>query len=84
MLENWSLTNHIISRIAKRELSTEIIETVLNEPDNIVSGKYGRKIYQKIIEGKLIRIVTEGNTLLTIYSTDKIKKYVNNPPHNEG
>jgi len=76
MLENWSLTNHIVSRISKRDLSIEIIEKVLNEPDDIVSGKYGRKIYQKIIEGKLIRIVTEGDSLLTVYSTDKIKKYM--------
>ena len=76
MLENWSLTNHIVSRISKRDLSIEIIEKVLNEPDDIVPGKYGRKIYQKIIEGKLIRIVTEGDSLLTVYSTDKIKKYM--------
>lgn len=32
-------------------------------------------IYQKIVSGKLLRVVTEGDILITVYMTDKIKKY---------
>jgi hypothetical protein len=33
-------------------------------------------IYQKVIAGKLLRLITEGDLLITGYMTDKIKKYM--------
>jgi len=49
---------------------------VLDNPDEIVPGKYGRQIYHKIVGDKLIRIVADNNVLITVYVTDKIKKYM--------
>ena len=76
MNKNWIWTDHIKEQIIERKLSKEIIETTLNSPDEVVSGKYDRQIYHKILGEKLIRIVADGNVLITVYITDKISKYM--------
>ncbi len=62
-------------QLKERNLSKALIETVLNDPDEKVSGSRNRIIYQKLFEGKLLRVITEGNLLITAYMTDKIAKY---------
>ncbi len=47
----------------------------LNNPDEIVPGHKDRAVYHKIIKGKLLRVVTSGNTVITAYLTSKINKY---------
>lgn len=73
---NWKWTDHIELQLAERKIPKELIETAINNPDKIVVGKKNRKIYQKIIGDKLIRVVTEGGSLITVYLTDKVKKYM--------
>jgi hypothetical protein len=73
---NWKWTDHIELQLAERKLPKELVETAINDPDKIVAGKKNRKIYQKIIGDKLIRVVTEGGSLITVYLTDKVKKYM--------
>jgi hypothetical protein len=47
-----------------------------NSPhDDKVPGSGNRIIYQKLVEGKLLRVITEGDLLITAYMTDKIEKY---------
>lgn len=72
----WKWTDHIEIQLNERKISKELVETAINNPDKIVVGKKNRKIYQKIIGDKLIRVVTEGDNLITVYLTDKLKKYM--------
>ena len=72
---NWHWTDHIELQLAERKILKELVETAINSPDKIIEGKKNRKIYQKMIGDKLIRVVTEGDNLITAYLTDKVKKY---------
>jgi len=75
MKKEWIWTDHIKEQIIERELSIELVETILNEPDEIVEGNLGRQIYHKLIDDKLIRVITDGNVLITVYIADKVRKY---------
>ena len=74
--KSWIWTDHIEDQIIERELSRELVETTVNTPDEIVPGKRGRQIYHKLLGDKLIRVVADGDLLITVYITDKIKKYM--------
>jgi hypothetical protein len=76
MDKNWKWTDHILEQIKERELTKDLIQMVINDPDEIVPGKYGRQIYHKLLGDKLIRVVADGNTLITVYITDQIRKYM--------
>jgi hypothetical protein len=76
MDKNWKWTDHILEQIKERELTKDLIEMVVNTPDEIVLGKYNRQIYHKLLEDKLVRVVADGNVLITVYITNKIKKYM--------
>lgn len=76
MPKDWIWTDHIESQIAERELSRELVETVINTPDEIIPGKYGRLIYHKIVNDRLVRVVADGNVLITVYITSKIQRYM--------
>jgi uncharacterized protein YbcI len=73
---NWKWTDHIELQLIERKIQRELVETTISKPDRIVEGKKNRKIYQKIMGKKLVRVVTEENRLITVYLTDKIKKYM--------
>jgi len=73
---NWRWTQHILLQLKERDISKELIEDALKNPDSKTSGTGNRIIYQKLSSGKLLRIVTEGDLLITAYITDKISKYV--------
>jgi hypothetical protein len=55
----WEWTDHIKLQIEERNIATKAVEDTLNLPDQVVQGKRRRTIYQKIISGKLLRVVTE-------------------------
>ena len=52
-------TAHAEENIRKRRLDKRLIERVLKNPDKIFDSRFGRKIAQKVIEMKLLRIVFE-------------------------
>ncbi len=72
----WKWTDHIMIQLKERKIPKELVDATLIAPDKIVKGKHKRKIYQKIKGGKLIRVITEGDTLITVYLTNRIKKYM--------
>ena len=76
MSKDWIWSENIEKRISERELSREIVESVVNNPDEVVESEQGRLIYQKMIGDKLCRVVVEGNTLVTAYLTSQIKKHL--------
>jgi Domain of unknown function (DUF4258) len=73
---NWRWTDHILLQLKERDISKELIEDALKNPDSKTFGIGSRIIYQKLASGKLLRIVTEGDLLITAYITDKISKYL--------
>jgi len=73
---DWRWTQHILIQLKEREIQKDLIEKTLASPDKITEGKKKRRIYQKIVAGKLLRVVTEDDLLITVYMTDKIKKYM--------
>ena len=75
-LKEWIWTDHIVHQMMERKMSRELIHDVLLNPDDIVAGKKNRLIYQKVIDNKLIRIITENKKLITVYPTDRIWKYL--------
>jgi hypothetical protein len=73
---NWRWTQHILTQMKERGIQRHLVETALESPDKIIKGKKNRMIYQRIISGKLLRVITEEDMLITVYMTDKIKKYM--------
>lgn len=55
-------------------MKREDIMATLREPDSVLPSE-GRLIYQKQLGKKLLRIVTEGNILVTVYGTSQMKRY---------
>ena len=74
-LINWKWLKHIKSQMNERGITSDMVEDTLANPDKIVHGKDNRLIYQKVMMGKLLRVVTERNRLITVYLTSKINKY---------
>jgi len=70
---------HALERLRDRKISKELVIQTLNEPDSVDTGYLGRKISQKILNGKLIRVIyeeTEDEILvITAYITSKVEKY---------
>jgi len=75
-LTKWIWSEHIELRISKRKISKDLVEIAVNEPDEVLPAEKNRLIYQKVVSGKLVRVVVEGDTLVTVYLTSKIKKYL--------
>lgn len=73
---DWRWTQHILIQLKEREIQKDLVEITLGSPDKIIKSKKNRRVYQKIVAGKLLRVVTEGDLLITVYMTDKIKKYM--------
>ncbi len=69
---------HAIDKLKMRGLKIELIETLLEEPDSVVDGLYGRRIAQKIYGRYSIRVVYEEYEdhilVITAYPT-KSKRY---------
>ncbi len=72
---NWIWTDHIERQISERRIPRERVELTLFDPDEILVEHYGRKVYQKIIDGFLYRVIVENERLITVYFTSKIEKY---------
>lgn len=68
-------TDHIESQLIERKIQKDTVLSAIHAPDSIVGGEQGRRVYQKKIGGKLLRVVVDGQKLITVYLTNKISKY---------
>jgi hypothetical protein len=67
----------------RRKISVDLVESVLNNPQQVISEKEGRKAYQSKIDvdGRafLLRVIVvddvEPAVVITVYKTSKIDKY---------
>lgn len=76
------ISEHAAQEMKRRAISAQAVEQIFKAPQQILSSRLGRQIYQSIVEmgGKpyLLRLVIEEGpppTLVTAYRTSKIQKY---------
>ncbi|WP_324735203.1 DUF4258 domain-containing protein [Thermococcus sp. SY098] len=71
---------HALERMNEREISKELVIEALLNPDKVGEGYFGRKVAQKVIDGKLIRVIYEEHEdsiiVITVYITSKVDKYL--------
>jgi len=81
---NFKISQHAKDEIQRRNIPLDLLNSILNNPQQIVSEKNNRKAYQSKVEfdsGKtfLLRaIVADDNEppiVVTAYRTHKINKY---------
>ncbi len=81
----YRLTEHAGLEMQRRQVRPEWVEAVMAEPEQIVAGLDGRKVYQGRVsaDGKtyLLRLIVEDwhtpPVIVTLYRTSKIEKYWN-------
>ena len=76
---NYRFSPHALARINERRVLNEWLDDVLTNPQQILVGQYGREIRQStfIRDEKpwLLRVVIEGDLVLTALLTSKLDKY---------
>jgi len=70
----FEYTDHAEEKLAERNLDKKLIESVILEADKVIESRLGRRIAQKRIGNKLLRVVYEEgyqiNIIITAYYTD--------------
>ncbi len=71
---------HALERMKEREISKELVINAIRNPDSVDQGYGGRKVAQKCINGKLLRVIYEEHEdkiiVITAYITSKVGKYL--------
>lgn len=79
----FTLSEHAKEEIVNRQLSAELVHSVVTNPEQIVPSTNGRNVYQsrKLMNGKqfLVRVVVKGDVdphiVITVYRTSQIERY---------
>ena len=80
----FRITRHAKEELARRDIPMELLKSVLDNPQQIVLEKIGRKAYQSKIdfgEGKiyLLRAIVQDDVkpavVITVYKTSRLNKY---------
>ena len=79
----YQLSQHARDQMQERAISAEVLDAVLQNPEQVVPSRKGRRIYQSLadIDGRtfLVRVVvverTSPPTVATLYLTSRIQKY---------
>ncbi|MFB2933687.1 DUF4258 domain-containing protein [Aerosakkonemataceae cyanobacterium BLCC-F154] len=81
---NYILSKHAQTEIERRGIPISLVESVLANPQQIVSEKEGRKAYQSQVDfggGRrfLLRVIVADDVqpmvVITVYRTSRIEKY---------
>lgn len=61
-------TNHAEENILERKMSKKIVEDVIKNPEKVIDTRFGRKIAQRIIDNKLLRVIYDqvNNTYIVV------------------
>ncbi len=85
----FKLTRHAEEETARRSIPPETLEAVLENPQQVVPARRGKKAYQsqvRFADGRmfLVRAIvddrTEPATVVTVYRTTKVRKYWRSEP----
>ena len=55
----YKITKHAKERMSKYNVDEHMVKEALNNPEHILVGNKGRKIYHKKLNGYLLRIIIE-------------------------
>jgi hypothetical protein len=81
---NYRLTEHVLEVMRERRIAPETVESVLQNPQQVIPASNGRKAYQSRLEmgGSnvyLVRVILDDRidpaVVVTVYRTTKIGKY---------
>jgi hypothetical protein len=81
---NYRISRHAREEMKRRGIPLEILESVLEKPQQVVDDPTGNRVYQSKLdfkEGKryLVRVVTAEEAgipvVVTVYRTSKLDKY---------
>lgn len=84
----FRISSHAIEELTQRDIPTEVLDSVLNQPQQIVPEHDGRVAYQSQLEvtaGKryLVRAIVDETesppAVITVYRTSRIAKYWRTP-----
>ena len=84
----FKISQYAAHKLERRGIPLAQLESVLNDPQQVVPGKGGRKIYQSQVDrgdGKmaLLRAIVIDNVesalVVTVYRTKQIQKYWRQP-----
>ena len=80
----YTISRHAQTEMQRRNITLSQVESVLDNPQQILLEREGRKVYQSKVEfsnGKifLLRIIiaddVDPKVVITVYRTSKIEKY---------
>ena len=75
---------HALTEMERRQISRAVVDSVLNEPEQVASEKSGRSAYQSRIDFGggtfyLVRVIVDTGSdppvVVTVYRTSKTDKY---------
>jgi hypothetical protein len=76
----FEFSSHSLEQIKLRSITKDVVELVINEPDEIIIEEDNQHVFQKIIENYLYRVFINTNknpyVIKTVYRTSKITKYL--------
>lgn len=76
----FEFSSHSLEQIKLRSITKDVVELVINEPDEIIIEEDNQHVFQKIIENYLCRVFVNTNKtpsiIKTIHRTSKINKYL--------
>ena len=79
-MKNIVFVHHALDRMKERCINEDEVIAALNHPDDIECRDEKRKIAQRFIEGRLLRVMYEEEedtiTVVTVYRTSKSNKYI--------
>jgi len=77
------LTAHAVGQMARRQLAEADVRRVLAAPEAVLSVRPGRVVAQAVVEEHLVRVFVDVDRtpreVVTVYRTNKIQKYRNQP-----
>jgi len=80
----FQISEHALEEMKRRELSKDLVDSILKDPQQIVDVYGNRKAFQSVVnlgtgKGYLVRVIVndtvEPSKIVTVYKTSKIEKY---------
>jgi len=80
---DFVLSEHAFKQIARRQIPEPLLRRLLDEPQQVVPAKRGRRTYQSVVTIQGRRVIlrafvierTTPPTVASVYYSSKIKKY---------
>ncbi|MBI1940238.1 MAG: DUF4258 domain-containing protein [Acidobacteria bacterium] len=84
---NFQFSRHAREEMERRQIPLALVESILADPQQVISGPTGRKVYQSEhhfgVRIFLVRVIVDDSfepaTVVTVYRTSKIGKYWRKP-----